>query len=66
MISFLDYAITKGDIEYMEDRDLPDNFISVILESTSKNKNGVGYQLKENKQVPGYFDTGILKFRKKV
>tara|TARA_R110000764_G_scaffold71815_1_gene147720 strand:- start:485 stop:1255 length:771 start_codon:yes stop_codon:yes gene_type:complete len=66
LISFLDYAITKGDIEYMEDRDLPDNFISVILESTSKNKNGVGYQLKENKQVPGYFDTGILKFRKKV
>ena len=68
LVSFMDYAITKGDVEFMEDRDNPAVFDTIILESTPRNNKGVGFSLKEKygQGLPGYFDTGTLKFRKKV
>lgn len=63
--NFLIYATTKADLELMLDKDKPDEFLKVILESTPESKDGLAFKLKEQYSVglPGYFDTGILKFR---
>ncbi len=63
---FMQFAITKGPIEMMEDRDLVSVYDTMILESTSKSKNGTEFQLKElyNRNLTGWFESGKLKFRK--
>lgn len=63
-ISFLDYAIEKGKIEFMLDRDDRDDFTKVILSKTAKSSKGTGYQLKENLTIGGYYETGKLTFKK--
>lgn len=62
---FLRYLVTKGPIEFMPDIDDPTTFQMMILESTAENSTGVGYRLRElyDKNLPGYFETGRLKFR---
>lgn len=62
-INFMDYAISKGPMEFMEDRDTRATFVEVILEKTPTNSNGIGYILKELPTVKGYYDTGMLEFR---
>jgi hypothetical protein len=64
-IDFLEYAITKGDMEWMADRDTPATYTKVILESTPSDRDGLGFELNElyAKGLPGYYETGILKFR---
>lgn len=64
-ISFMDYAITKGPIEYIADRDTTATYIKVILERTPQDQNGIGYQLKEltSRGVNGYYESGLLEFR---
>jgi hypothetical protein len=61
-ISFLDYLITKGDFEFMPDRDDRNTFFSVRLQSTPNSKNGISYKLREPFQ--NYYETGKLKLRK--
>ena len=65
-LSFLRYATTSADLEFMQDRDNPDNFVMSILESTPENSNGLGFKLKElyGKGLPMFYETGLLKFRK--
>lgn len=63
-ISFMDYAIEKGKIEFMLDRDIRSEFTKVILNKTPKSSKGVGYQLKENLSIGGYYETGRLTFKK--
>ena len=65
---FLSYAITKGSIEVMFDRDDPDTFFTIILESTPISRTGTGFKLrpKYGQNLPDYYETGILKFRKKA
>lgn len=63
---FLAYAVTKATVDFIPDVDDPDTFIECILESTDVDSNGMGFKLKEQygEGLPGYYETGILKFRK--
>lgn len=66
--SFLEYATTKADLEFMPDRNDPSTYVKCILESTPTDKDGLGFKLQEQyaRGLVGYFDTGVLKFRKIV
>lgn len=63
--ALMNYLITKGPLEFMEDEDSPSSFITVLLDSTAEDKNGVKFKLKEmySMGLPGYFETGKLTFR---
>ena len=63
---FMDFAIEKNKLEYMPDRSDSATFETVLLEKTPEESKGTGYKLKElyNENLPLYFDTGILLFRK--
>lgn len=63
--SFLEYAITKADLEFIPDRNDPDVFHKCILESTPESSDGLGFKLKElySQGLVGYYETGVLKFR---
>jgi len=63
--SFMDYLITKGPVEYMADESSVGTFQTLILESTPDDSKGTGYTLKElyGQGLPGYFETGTMKFR---
>ncbi len=64
-LQFMEYAVQKKTFEYMPDRDSPDTFDTVILESTPKNPNGTDYELKElyGEGLPGFYETGRLTLR---
>ena len=64
--TFLEYATTKADLEFIPNKDDPDTFTECVLESTSSDSSGIGFKLEEmySKGLVGYYDTGILKFRK--
>lgn len=63
--AFMQHLITKAPVEFMPDASVPGTFETFILESSDEGQDGIGYKLKElyDKGIPGYFDTGILKFR---
>lgn len=62
---FMQYCITRSPLEFMPDKNTPNTFYKIILESTPDSQNGTGYRLKElyDKSLPGYFETGLLKWR---
>lgn len=64
--TFLEYATTKADLEFIPDKNNPDVFAKCLLESTNEDKDGLSFKLKEqySKGLVGYFETGLLKFRK--
>ena len=64
--AFMEYVITKADIEFMPDINAPSVYTRCILESTPEDQNGLGFKLKEqySSGLTGYFETGLLKFRK--
>lgn len=61
--TFMQYLVTKGHCEFMPDEDTPSTYQTVLLESTEESKDGIGYRLKENKPLAGFFETGKLVFR---
>lgn len=61
--SFLDYCISKGEMEFMLDRNDRDAFETIFLESTKDNRDGLGYTLRDA-ELYGFFNTGKLTFRK--
>lgn len=63
--AFLQYITKKNRIEFMPNSSDTSSFYSVILESTTEDSKGVGYRLKElyGRGLPGFFETGLLKFR---
>lgn len=65
LIDFMSFAITKGPMEFMPNISDRATYIKIILESTPDSKDGVSFKLKElyDKGLPGFFDTGTLKFR---
>lgn len=66
--NFLEYLITKGPIEFMENRDSNrDSFRTLILESTPTSSTGTGFKLRElySRGLLGFFETGRLKFRER-
>jgi hypothetical protein len=64
--NFLEYAITKGNMEFVYDVDNPSVFNKCLLESTQQSRNGTGFRLVEQyaKKLAGYYDVNGLKFRK--
>lgn len=64
--SFLDYCITKAPLEFVYDYEDADNFTPCILDRTSQNSKGVGYELKERVRdsLPGYYGIKGLTFLK--
>jgi len=64
--AFLNFAITKQNMEFMEDISDRNTFDTVLLERTRKSTKGTGYELKEliGQGLDGYFETGTLRFRK--
>ena len=63
---FMNYIITKAEIEFMPNKDDPESFFPCILERTSRSNTGTGYRLIESDGTPGFFDTGRLTFRERV
>lgn len=63
---FLEFCITKGNLEFMIDRDNRGTFDVMLLEKTSSSKVGVGFKLMEmlKSKLVGYYETKILTFRK--
>lgn len=64
---FINYCITKGDLEFMKDETDRATFQTIILESTPLSRTGTGYKLNElyGRGLAGYFETGLLKWRLK-
>lgn len=60
------HFISKAPFEFMPNEDDSATFETMILESTPDNKSGIGFKLKElyTKNLPGFYETGVLKFRK--
>lgn len=62
-IDFFDYAITKGEMEFMYDRTDFNTYNICILESAGSDRNGLGYELKEIKNLPSFYQIKKLIFR---
>ena len=64
--SFLDFCITKQNIEFMPDSSNRSSFEILLLESTRKSKQGTSYELKEllGQGLDEYYESGSLKFRR--
>lgn len=63
--TFMRYLITKSPVEFVPDSSSPSTYYKVILDTTTEDKNGVGYRLKErvDLMIPGYYDTEKMTFR---
>lgn len=63
--SFMNYIIKKAPFEFMPSSSVPGTFETLILESTKADSKGMGYELEEqySKNLPGYFDSGLLTAR---
>lgn len=67
--SFMEYAIGKGDIEFMEDANNRNNLTAtIILERTPTSSTGTGFKLRElyGRGLVGFFETGLLRFRERT
>jgi hypothetical protein len=66
VVTFLTWLSRKAPIEFMEDENDPEEYETMILESSPENNDGTGFKLKElyDQGLPYYFETGILKFRR--
>lgn len=65
--AFMQYCITKGNLEFMPDETDRNTYYTILLEKTPTSSTGTGYQLKElyGRGLAGYFETGKLKWRLK-
>jgi len=65
LVDFLRWVTQIGGIEMMKDRNNKDSFISLLIERTPTSTSGTGYRLRElyNRGLPGFFETGVLRFR---
>jgi hypothetical protein len=63
--SFMQAIVKRSPIEFEPDLDTPATFKTLRLESTASHKDGLGYTLIElvNQGMPGWYDTGVLRWR---
>lgn len=63
--AFMQHLITKAPVEFMPNINQRTTYETLILESSSLSRDGIGYRLRElyNQGLPGYYDTGVLTFR---
>lgn len=68
MLAFLQYAVTKAPMEFIPDIDTPAAFTRCLLESTSKEKKGTGFRIRElySEGLADWYETGTLTFRKLI
>lgn len=67
VLDFLSYAITKGYMEYMENRDTVEEYQTVVLDSTPQSKDGILFKLlPQGSGWPDWYRTGKLVFRERV
>lgn len=64
--ALMDFLITKSPVEFMPDEDDQATFYKVMIEATPDSSSGTGYKLNEmdSMGLPGFFETGTLKFRR--
>lgn len=64
--AFLAYATEIKPLEFIPDRSDASTFESCILESTPESQDGLAFKLKElyGMNLSGYYETGLLKFRR--
>lgn len=64
--TFFTFLITKAPFEYMADEDTPGTFEKLILESAPGFRDGTGFRLRElvGRGLPGFYESGVLTFRK--
>jgi hypothetical protein len=64
-LTFMEFLITKAPLEFMPDENTPSTFYKVILESVPSFSDGTGFRLKElvDRGLPGFYETGVMKFR---
>lgn len=60
---FIAFALSKGTLEFMPDKDLPNTFFKVYLESTREDRSALRFTLK-NMKTPDFYESGTLVFRK--
>lgn len=65
LVSLMDFLTTKSPFEFIPDESDPNTFINLLLEKTPDSTNGTGFKLKEliGRNLPGFYQTGILLFR---
>ncbi len=65
LLALMRYLRTKGPFEFMPDGLSPSTFEKCLLESSPEDINGLRFKLKEmyGKNLPGFFETGTLRFR---
>ena len=65
LTAFLDFATTKGLVEFMYDRDDLGTFESIRLKSSADSEKGTGYRLRELYDVglPRYYETSVMVWR---
>lgn len=63
--AFFEAITARGVFEFMPDKDTPNTFHKVILESMDGNNTGTGYKLKElrSQNLPGYYEVNNIKLR---
>ncbi len=62
-LTFMQYLMTKGTVEFLPDRDDDSVIHKCYLESTKEDKDARKFQLK-NMKVPDFYESGVLVFRK--
>jgi len=62
---FVRHLTGKLPVEFMPDEGDVDTYVKLILDTTPLDSKGAGYKLKElyDKGLPGYFESGVFKFR---
>lgn len=65
LIAFMQYLVEKKTIEFMPDGSSPSTYQKLLLDKTPEDDKGLGYKLKElyDKGLPGFYETGVLRFR---
>lgn len=66
--TFMKFITTKAKLEFMEDRNTPTTFDTVILDRSSQSSKGTAWKLSKDfaTGVEGFFMTGKLEFRKVI
>jgi len=67
-ITLIEFMITKAPFEFMADEDNEAVYETMLLESTATDPKGVGFMLTElhSMHLPGFYNSGKLKFRKVI
>lgn len=65
LAAFMQFAVTKSQVEFMPDLSDPNTYLTLILERTSEDQNGTAFRLRElyDRGLPEFFETGIISWR---